>query len=96
MSTVDPTLIDPVTINILIVADGRLRFDDQDFSLKAMIEALHKGDGPIMRFTTTTAYRKAKEPIRPLPGDETPDSDGPEASIADRAVSSNTVACPQQ
>lgn len=86
-NSVDPTLIDPVTINILIVADGRLRFDvgtgkDDDYSFSLMIEGLHQTAGSVVRFSTTTAYRPPKEHIR-KPGDPSgPDSNGEGADIA--------------
>ena len=62
MANEDPTIIDPVTIKILIVADGRLRFDDHDFGLSLMMEGLHEKSWPIARFSITTGCRKAKEP----------------------------------
>jgi len=67
---VDPTLIEPVTIKVLILGDGRLRYDTDTekkkdkYSLSLMIEGLHRSAGPIVRFSTTTAYRAAKTLIR--------------------------------
>jgi hypothetical protein len=86
----DPTLIDPVTINILILADGRLRYDNfdvdrikDDYSLYLMIEGLHQKAGPVVRFSTTTAFRLPKEHIRQSGNPEGPDSQGEGADIAD-------------
>jgi len=67
---VDPTLIDPVTVNVLIVADGRLRFvknaarENGDFSLSLLTEALSERLGPIARFSITTAFRQPQRHIR--------------------------------
>lgn len=65
-NSVDPTIIDPVTINILIVGDRRISFeeevivDERKYSLSLMVKALNESSGPLLRFRTTRAYRKAR------------------------------------
>jgi len=86
---VDRTFIDPVTINVLIVGDGRLRYDNSDgkkfnddYSLSLMIEGLKQKSGPLIRLSTTTAYRSPKEHIRKPSDPDGPDSNGEGADIA--------------
>jgi hypothetical protein len=76
MNPVDPTFLEPVTVNILIVCDRRIRFDNHDSSLLLMIEALHEKASSVARVSTTTAYRKAVPPTEK-------DSDGPGAEFQD-------------
>ncbi len=56
---VDPTPIDPITMKILIVADGRLSFDQTDYGLALLVEALREQSGPVATFDVKKGYRRS-------------------------------------
>lgn len=65
----DNTFLPPVEVKILMVGDGRIRFnegtnaDKDDYSLTLLIETLQEIPGSIVRFKIETAYR----PTTPSP-----------------------------
>lgn len=53
-----PVLLRPCQIDILLVADGGLYFNEDDFGLEAFIETLLSPPGAYVRFNLTLAHRQ--------------------------------------
>ena len=54
-----PILFRPCRVDVLMVADGGLSFDEQDFGLQAFVETILQPPGPYVRYTVTLAHRGA-------------------------------------
>lgn len=55
----NPILLPPCEVDVLIVADGTISFDEQDFGLQAFVETLLQPPGPYVKFSITLAHRSS-------------------------------------
>lgn len=53
----NPTLLPPCEIDILVVTDDLISFDEEDFGLQTFVEIILDPPGPYVRFNVTLAHR---------------------------------------
>ncbi len=66
---INPVLFPPCEVDILIVADGSIYFDDSDFGLETFVRTLLTSPGSYVEFNITLAHRDEPDEFSSLPTD---------------------------